>query len=110
MTGLRAHVADAIQRDQESGGAGVLTDEEIAAVEWAMVAAARAALDRVDGAERHRDTLAVMLHELGPRRMSIHGAKDRRDPYWLRCADIAINAYDDWLDRARARGAVGDIP
>ncbi len=102
MTGLRASVADAIQRDQECGGAGILTDEELIAVEWAILGALKMGFGDPD-AKRHHQVLAVLLHELGPRIMSIHGAKNRRDQYWMHCADVAIDAYDRWLaDRQAA--------
>lgn len=95
MTGLRQSVADAIQRDMETGGSGILTDQEIAALEWAITT-------HEDGTEQHRESLAVLLHELGRCKLRIHGAEDRRDPYWLHCADVAINAYDEWLDKRKA--------
>lgn len=110
MTGLRQSVADAIQRDQESGGGGILTDEEVAAVEWAIT---RTVLMHPEGdreCQQHREALSILLHELGPRRMSIHGAEDRRCRYWLQCADVAIKAYDDWLEQRNSTPAQEPAP
>ena len=105
MPTLREHVADAIQRDQSAGGAGILSPEDVAAVEWALMAAMRLAAKGDAEAMQHRDTLAVLLADLGPRRMLVHGQTSRVDEYYMTCADVVISAYDAWFDeRAKARG------
>lgn len=99
MSGLRQTVAAAIQADADCGGLGVLTKEEQDAIEWAITLP-------VDWCEhekkRHRQILALLIHDLGHGRMHIHGsAKPRVDQYYLHCADVAIDAYDKWLDERK---------
>lgn len=102
MSGLRQSVAKAIQADADCGGAGILTDEEIAALEWAIFKAPIEKPAFGGGAEsedsRNKTVLSGLLHELGHKRMFICGeTMNRVDKYYLHCADVAIDAYDQWL-------------
>ena len=110
MSTLRDHVARAIQRDQETGGAGILSAEEVAALEWAMSypppgAPATMIAAHEQGGRDHRATIAGLLHELGPRQMRIHGEPTKIDAYYRHCADVVIAAYDEWLDERQAMRA-----
>lgn len=113
MTSLRKHVAEAIQRDQNEGGTGILRPEEVEALEWAMMAPRSGAPaetitahEQEGDRHQHRQILAALLAELGPHRMRLHGFETRTDAYYLHCADVAIEAYDDWLAKRTAQGEV----
>lgn len=106
MKGLREHVAEAIRTDQERGGAGILTDEEMHALELADLALYHADVKAGSASNENyaaKGTLAAMRHQLGPTPMFIHGEKMRVDDYWLHCADVAIRAYDAWIEERANR-------
>ncbi len=105
MTTARDYVAKAIQQDEDMGGQGILTDDEIKALEWAGTHDFKN-----DASTFHRQTLMAMLAQLGHGRMFISGAGQTRvDAYYLRCADLAIGKYEEWLDqRAKQRATAGD--
>lgn len=109
MAGLREHVAKAIESDQSVGGVGILTTEEVAALEYAMALVLQHRLtlrhDEADEAEGNAARLGLILHDLGHGRMFVDGAIRRIDQYHLHCADVAIAAYDGWVaERASVLG------
>lgn len=101
MSGLRESVARAIQESQEDGGMGILTPEEGAALDWAVTSPTSAM--ECQETQEHRNVLAGLAQQLGPTPLHIHGMPTRIDAYYLKCADIAIAAYDAWLDRMRMK-------
>ncbi len=118
MSGLRQHVAEAIRRHDEQGGLGILSDEEVQALEAGVRAIGRERLPMSEHSQASRDLKEHMLAlcgltaDLGPSPVFIHGAPRRIDTYWLKCADVVIEAYDEWLqktakDRSEAGGPRG---
>ena len=97
MSGLREYVAKRIQESQEDGGMGILLPEESAALEWAVLSPTSAM--ECHETQGHRKTLAMLAQELGPSPLRIHGLPTKIDAYYLKCADIAIAAYDAWMDQ-----------
>ena len=95
MSGLRNHVAQAIAHDATCGGPGILaTEEQDALLRGAMLLAASG---QTDDAALLR-TLAV---ELGAKNTPfIAQAATRVDAYYTHCADVAIGAYEYWIERA----------
>lgn len=94
MTTLRDHVAAAIARDEDAGGANVLRIDEVHALEEASILLRRA------GDPHGADTLLNLVHEMGPAPMFIDGPlRARVDEYHHHFADIAIGAYDEWFDQ-----------
>ncbi len=103
MSNLRASVAKAIQHSEDCGGAGIFTDEEEIALETALVHAIRIYDNPNERKEleRYREAIAGLIAQLGKTKMRIHGLPSRIDAYYLKCADIAIEAYDKWLDERK---------
>lgn len=103
MKGLRTHVAEAIRRQQEAGGLGILRPEECAALHeaaWALEQKRRAIGEMSEeDIKKERLALAGIAADLGPNPIFIHGENRRVDEYWLKCADVAIEAYDEWLEQ-----------
>ena len=105
MSGIRQHVAEAIRCMQEQGGAGILRDEEMAALEQGVrsISLERINLsEKSDESERLKECLLSLCGikaDLGPHPIFMHGAPRRIDVYWLKCADVAIAAYDEWLEQ-----------
>jgi len=99
MPGLREYVAEAIRIDQEQDGSGILTDQELEALEAADEALFKQGHAAMSGL---RLVLVELRRSLGPSaRLWICGEKRRIDDYWLHCADVSIAAYDRWLDQRR---------
>jgi hypothetical protein len=105
MSGLRKHVAEAIRAMQEQGGAGILRDEEISALEQGVRSIAQERLAHsehspaADELKEHMLALCGIKSDLGPHPVFMHGEPRRIDAYWLKCADVAIEAYDEWLEK-----------
>ena len=103
MRGLRNHVAEAIRVMQEQGGVGILRAEECAALHEAAWALEQKRHDigemPADDIREERLVLAGIAADLGPHPIFMHGQPRRIDAYWLKCADVAIAAYDDWLEQ-----------
>ena len=112
MSGLRQFVAEAIRAQQESGGLGILRDEECTALHdasWALEQRRRAEGDMTeDQIKEERLIFYGITVDLGPHPIFIHGAPRRIDAYWLKCADCAIDAYDQWLKERTTAPLAGD--
>lgn len=105
MSGLQEFVARAIMADQDCGGADLLTAKEVAALEWAILrpltsasAFEKAQWDQ-EGEQQHRLVLAGLIADLGPSKLSVCGQQQRAGAYYLHCANVAIAAYDRWLEQ-----------
>lgn len=112
MTSLQQHVADAIAQAEECGGKGILCPDEEEALRWAMGQAHLAT--GINGA--HCAAIGRVLADLGPHPLFVvergdlpgdDPREDRVNDYYLKCATIAIRAYDEWVEqRHRAAKAV----
>lgn len=95
MSGLIDSVALAIAKDQECGGADILTECEVSALMSGALL--------LKNEERHEegDTLRMLAVELGKTSVCFIDPppKHRVTDYYRHCATVAINAYDKWLEQ-----------
>jgi hypothetical protein len=108
MTGLRDHVARAIEASTFCGGPDILRAEEVEAL---MRGALQLEIAN-NGKCEQADTLRLLAVELGANHTPFMQAKGRQriDTYYLYCADVSIAAYDQWLAETAARRRLSAPP
>jgi len=106
MTGLREHVAQAIEASTTCGGPDILRADEVEALMRGALL-----LDQ-DGKREEADRLRMLAVELGANHTPFLQAKGRQriDAYYLYCADVSIAAYDQWLAETAARRRLAAPP
>ncbi len=101
--GLREHVAEAIAADQCIGGTGILSDEEEAAIGEAIYFLRTGTIPSGQDETEIVQALAHIKAQLGSNRIYACGSFTRVDQYYLHCADVAIQAYDQWVEKRSQR-------
>lgn len=108
MTGLREHVAAAIEASTTCGGPDILRDDEVETLMQGALLLEQA------GRRDEADRLRLLAIELGPNYTPFHfqkaNGRKRIDAYYLYCADISIAAYDQWLAETAARRRLAAPP